>query len=137
MTTEGPINSGPFIAKARIEELEEENAELRAMLGLNLEIGRLNALGFTPQEARVVNLLATREMVNSEQVLFVCQPDNVDRRYEINRHYVPVIICHARRKLKALGCSVVTVRGYGWCLPPPDKERLRRALETPLRAAAE
>lgn len=132
-----PINSGPFISMARIEELEEENAELRAMLGLKLEIGRLSALGFTPQEARVVNLLLTREIASSEQVLFVCQPDNADRRYDINRHYVPVIICNARRKLKALGCSVATVRGFGWAIPAADKDRLRRALETPLRAAAE
>lgn len=122
------LNIGPHIVglRQRVETLETENAELRTMLGLDEDVADLQHFGFSPNEARIVNLLRKRRTVTREQALFVCHPNNPDRRYEVTGNVVSVHLSRIRSKLRPLGCSLSVIYGVGWRLDAPD--RLEAAL---------
>lgn len=131
-----PINSGPHI-RDRVAELEDENAELRSLLGLGADVEAWRVMGFTPTEARMINLLLARDVATRDQLLFVCHPDDPDRRYDTTGNVVSVHLARIRRKLKPLGAAVGCLWGSGWRMTAQDKDRLRRAGKPPCRAAAE
>ena len=131
------LDSGPHVVelRERVETLEAENSELRAMLGLDEGVADLQQLGFSPNEARIVNLLRTRRTVTREQALFVCHPNDPDRRYEITGNVVSVHLSRIRTKLKPLGCSLSVVYGVGWRLEA--RHRLQAALEAKNRPSVD
>lgn len=133
------LNSGPFVTglQQRVERLEEENAELRAMLGLGDPTTGLRFLGFTETEARIVNLLLAREAVTREQVMFAMHPNDPDKRYDLSYNLPSVHMTRIRARLKPLGAGVRAFWGKGWWMDAASKEAVRRALNRPLQRAAE
>lgn len=139
-----PLNSGPHIKpsrelalEARIAELEDEVAELRAMLAVDADTEALRLLGFTATEARIVNLLLARDKASRDQVLFAMYPNNPDKRYDMSYGLPSVHMTRIRAVLKPLGATVKAFWGEGWWMTPESKDALRRALKRPCRAAAE
>lgn len=131
------IPIGPHIVELRdrVEMLEAENAELRTMLGLDDDVAALLIMGFTPAEARIVNLMLRRDIVTKDQVLFVSNPINPERRYDQGGNSANVHISRMRKVLNPLGCRLETYYGQGWRLI--GKDNLRAAMNPTMRMAAE
>lgn len=85
----------------------------------------LRLLGFTATEARIVNVLLSREVVTKEQALFAAHAASPEDRLEVSTKLVDVFVCKIRPKLRKRGVEIETVWGTGWRLARMAKERLR------------
>ena len=118
------------LAQQRIDELERT-------LGRDDDLMPLRLLGLSQQEARLVNLLRSRELVTRDQALQAIYIDDPDRRFDVQGKIVDVIVTRARKKLTRLG---VVFGGLGQgkaqigiAMPNPDKARLERLIASKAR----
>lgn len=132
------LNSGPHIIglNRRIEELEDELQlardrvkELEAALGIGDDLAPIRRMGFSPQEAAVVNVLVKRDTVNREAVMQAIYGADPERRYDVQDKLADVHLSRVRVKLGRMGVDLVSLGWLlGWRLTPPGKARFARLL---------
>lgn len=111
----------------RIEELEEENRQLRQMMRPNLQFKP--ELALCQQEARLLALLYERPLANYEQIAAAFEivhlgpADGVDER-----KHVGVVAHRLRRKLKPHGIKFNTIWGVGYAADSENKARIRAGI---------
>jgi DNA-binding response OmpR family regulator len=82
-------------------------------------------LGLTPIEIPLASLLVQRERVSSSaayDVLYAIKGKK-PKFGTLKTH-----ISNIRKKFAKLGLRVETVWGWGWKMPPPDREKLRKLI---------
>lgn len=107
--------------RIRIEELEEENRQLREMLfGAGWEPP--HELRLSRSEAVILQTLVNHERCSHELLRRgTLRPGDEDNReYQI----ISVHIFKLRRKLKPYGIEIETLWGQGYCLSQTDRQRL-------------
>jgi DNA-binding response OmpR family regulator len=117
----------------RVETQREAIAQLRAALAPAHGIGR-TALGFSPQEQVIVELLLRGGVVTHERI---------SQRLYGARHgegaaapgIVKVHVFHIRRKLEGEGVAIENVYGLGYRMADDQKRRLRAALAREMERA--
>jgi hypothetical protein len=130
----GMIDSGPFIE--RIQMLEEEIRELRAVISPpGLSDGFL-AIGFTRMQSAILAALLGRGTLSRQQLMAVMYPD-VDDRYDRPLKLVDAHLSLLRRRMKPFGLTVDCTWGVGYHLTAESKAGLRVLLTRPARQAAE
>jgi two-component system cell cycle response regulator CtrA len=117
----------------RIEQLEAENEELRAL------VAELKLLAFgewtappewrlTAAQQRVFAFLLKRGFARRDQIAAALWSDRHERELP-NPRTMDVQVCLLRRKLAPFGVTIRTVWGSGYALNPEDRARLRGVLE--------
>lgn len=79
-------------------------------------------LGLTPIEIPLATLLVQRERVSSASAYSVPYGDRI-RKPDANS--VKVHVSHLRKKFAWLNLKINTEWGWGWRMPPADRQRLR------------
>jgi DNA-binding response OmpR family regulator len=102
--------------RQRIEELEEENAQMRAALGALDGCEDWYRYGLTPGEMKIFQALRRRKIATTQQLLFALYPNDPDRRAEVELNIIRVIVSNLRRKLRPAGVEIRCARNVGWWL---------------------
>lgn len=113
------LKSALDLAQARIGELE-------GALGIGDELLQYRLLGFTEQQAGVVNCLAKRQVVSREQLMQIMYADDPERGLEVDEKTVDVVVCKVRAMLAKGGIELETLWAIGWRLTNSGKGRLAR-----------
>jgi DNA-binding response OmpR family regulator len=79
-------------------------------------------LGLTPIEIPLATLLVQRERVSSTSAFAVLYGDRQDKPKSTT---VKTHVSHLRTKFARLNLKIETVWGWGWRMPPADREKLR------------
>lgn len=133
------LNIGPHIVtdlKDRIEELEEEIADLRKLLAIDESADWLMKAGFSPAESRMLSMMLAKDIVSRRQLAYAATPTT--GRHELASDSMVGVHLHAiNRKLRPLGVSYTTIHGRGVYLSPQAKAVIRGLQMGTFRAAAE
>ncbi|HEY0920612.1 winged helix-turn-helix domain-containing protein [Devosia sp.] len=111
---------------AENQQLRDRIDHLEAMLGMTPPPPVW--LGLTPQEGRVLGLLAKRERANRDQIyaaLYSTRPDADGPEMKI----VDVFVCKLRKKLRAADIAIDTLWGVGYGLRDENLAKARRILQ--------
>ena len=145
------LPSGPHIKPSREQYLESRVSELKIALdiaqqriddlekalGIGDDIGPICRMGFTEQEAKLVNALVKLPVV-SRQALNAAAYDEVpDRRFDVQDKSIDVVLCRVRQKLARLGVEIEQL-GFrnGWRITLAGKARLARLVASGARIDA-
>lgn len=129
------LESGPFIE--RIQILEEEIRELRAVIAPPGLVQSFLALGFTRMQASLLAALMGRGVLSRQQLMAVMYPD-VDQRYERDIKVVDTHISYMRKRLSKVGATVSNTWGVGYHLTDESKAKLKALMDRQfLKQAAE
>lgn len=111
--------------RERLEIVETENAELRALMGFT-DLGHLKyrALGLPPSGCSLLAALMARPMVTNDALRFALHPHDADARTDLCDNLVKVQVCHLRHRLSKLGIRVDTVWGRGYRMDPAEKAKV-------------
>lgn len=118
-----------------VKSLREENDFLREQVRQLEELLRprttdrmiqvySSALGISPSEARLLDLLVRREHVNKELYQAACCSEESDAYCLLS-----VRICFLRKKLKKFEVVIGTTWGQGYYLPGQSKKNIQKAVE--------
>lgn len=132
------LDIGPHITglQDRIEELEEEIADLRSLLAIDESADWLMKAGFSPAESRMLSMMLAKDIVSRRQLAYAATPTTA--RYDRASESLVSVHLHAiNRKLRPLGVSYTTVHGRGVYLSPQAKSAVRGLETGTFRAAAE
>jgi hypothetical protein len=128
------LSSGPFIE--RIQILEEEIRELRAVISPPGLVGGFLALGFTRMQSAILAALLGRSVLSRQQLMAVMYPDP-DDRYDRPLKLVDAHLSLLRRRMKPFGLTVDCTWGVGYHLTAETKAKLRLLIDRPYSRAAE
>lgn len=114
------------------EELEEEVLYYRNAAAEALQADKVRllaqAIGFTPNEARVALCLYTAKRTVLREALLTATV-RLDHAREVTKKTLDVMLHRVRFKLGAFG--LVVFDGYGWTLTEEGRAIIARALEQP------
>ena len=110
----------------RIDQLEFENAELKAALNISMTTPRFFRL--SSKEQQLFSLLVSRpQFLAYKTALLALYQDRIGDEPE--PQIIKVYICNIRRKLKPFGIKIGTHWGRGWYLEDGWREALNKAVE--------
>ncbi len=115
----------------RVEELEEENRQLLAMIRANDDtVGELqDAFGLSKQQAELLGALLKHAQV-SHDVALAAMPVSWRTTERIDMNHTKVIISRLRKKLARHGVKIETIWGWGYKMDDASKGRIN-ALRKP------
>lgn len=109
--------------QARVDELEEENRQLKDQL-LDVTWEPPLEIGLTGKEAALIAILMKQKgVVSKESLLGTMYQLMTDDPPELK--IIDVFVCKARKKLRPYGLEIATVWGRGYELPEATKALLR------------
>ena len=114
--------------RQRVAYLEGEVEYLKDILSpkINPFAGKL---GFSPQQALLAHALYRADVLTEENLDDVmegyCHQERARDEFRISVR-VKVTIFKLRKKLNKYGVKIQTVRGVGYAMPHPDKQRLAK-----------
>lgn len=111
--------------RIRIEELEEENRQLREAMGCSPSVEFIDRckriFGLPPSRAKMLALLMSGQ-VRSTEGLWLAYCDPLKERPDI--HVVTTIVCYLRASLRPFEVDIENVWGQGYVIRPEGVERL-------------
>lgn len=110
-------------ASARIQQLEDELAELRETFGL-IEDPRWQVLGLSVYEGRIMQALYKNEIVTKDGLMFATYSGAIEA-YDRCPKILDVYVCKINRKLQPHGIKIENVWGRGRKLSPDSKRILK------------
>jgi DNA-binding winged helix-turn-helix (wHTH) protein len=120
----------------RLEELEEENRQLRERIARlegrsKLERAR-QAFGLTKKQAGLLVLLINRGIADHGQCLEAVYDDREQEAMSDGGYFaLNSLMRHLRAGLKPHGISIRTLYGHGWDMSQDNRAKVRRLLEMP------
>ena len=108
--------------RERVDELEEENRQLRAALRGAISI-RYAGIHLTRREMKIVDILLSSSVPLSQAAII----DRIDIRLAVQPKTVDVHICKLRKKLGALNppVGIYTAWGVGYGMVDKSKSAMR------------
>lgn len=108
------------VLRDRVEYLEEENRQLREIMGLDEDEGFLvaarAAFQTTKAQGRVLQVLVTGAVVRNEALMLACTPTG-----EASDNNLKVQLSRLRRKLGPYGLAVKNEWGVGYSMSPEHR----------------
>jgi hypothetical protein len=120
------------VSRSRIVELERENQQLRAIIGLPEQ--SIPFFGLTVVEHAVFGALMARQMVSEDSIRTLLYSTRAGDEPESNT--ISVFVCRLRGKLKPYGVGITNRFSEGWFITPADKSRIREILKEPTNDCA-
>ncbi len=108
--------------RGRIEELEEENRQLKDLLSPPVSFPI--AWRLSPQECRLLSALFTHERLSHDVARAALQ----SRSDTPCQSLVSANICHLRRKLKPMGIEIINIAWFGYAITQASRPIIRGAL---------
>jgi len=118
--------------RARISELESENAALRELQ--NIPEAAAPVFGFTVSENNIFNALMAREIISEDGLMSLLYSARADNPPMDN--VISVFLCKIRRKLKPFGVTIHNRKAHGWLISREHKARIREQLDGQRKDAA-
>lgn len=119
-------HSTEITLRARVDFLEEENRQLKEMLGLDDDAGfcvaARDAFDATASQARILQVLVTTPVGRTEALIAACTPSDEYRSH----NNMKVQLSRLRCKLARHGIGIKNERGVGYSI---SAERRSKVLE--------
>jgi hypothetical protein len=109
-----------------LHRLRDRVEELEQLLGIVAEdvVDRFIALGISPGEKRILNVLFTWKLVRREK-LYTLLYGNRPECDQPDVRTIDVQICRLRKYLSAFNIAIGTQRDAGWFITEENKEKLK------------
>lgn len=112
----------------RVEELEEENRQLREQLSPRVSLSNSIGVRLTQVEENILNMLIARSPnIVTHEVLSEYSRDGVTPRVEelASCNQAKVYVCKIRKKIAPIGVEIATHWGQGFSLDKANAAKLR------------
>lgn len=110
--------------RARVEFLEEENRQLREMIGLDDDMGFIltarETFGATAAQARLLQVLITGKVVRTAALMAACSPDG----YLATDNNLKVQLSRLRAKLAPHGIQIINNWSVGYSIAAEHRSKV-------------
>lgn len=115
------------LMETELERLREENFALRQALGMTAPVPA--ELGLTPCQGRIFAALLKRPSMSRQGLLTVME-SNWTNDAAAGLRLVDSQVCKIRKKMRARGIEIETVRDFGYRMPQASKAVAQRVMVT-------